>query len=189
MSTHAPSVVAPVGGGPLTHLLCVLSPVGAPSCPLTQPLRVPPRVGVPSYPLTELWRVAPRLSVPSCPLTSSVDALLSGCPLMSPHTAFVGAPTGGCPLMSPHRAPEGSSRGQGSPHVPSHLLWALSTVGVPSRSPCGCFPSEGPLTFPHTLWVSLRVPSHTRRPMGSWDALGGVWPAGRGRFSSPSTLP
>jgi len=25
--------------------------------------------------------------------------------------------------------------------------------------------------------------------MESWDALGGVWPAGRGRFSSPSTLP
>jgi len=24
--------------------------------------------------------------------------------------------------------------------------------------------------------------------MGSWGALGGVWPAGRGRFSSPSTL-
>jgi len=25
--------------------------------------------------------------------------------------------------------------------------------------------------------------------MASWGALGGVWPAGRGRFSSPSTLP
>jgi len=28
-----------------------------------------------------------------------------------------------------------------------------------------------------------------RRPMGSWDALRGVWPAGRGRFSSPFPLP
>ena len=28
-----------------------------------------------------------------------------------------------------------------------------------------------------------------RHPMGSWGASRGVWPAGRGRFSFPSTLP
>jgi len=28
------------------------------------------------------------------------------------------------------------------------------------------------------------MPLLPRRPMGSWDALRGVWPAGRGRFSS-----
>ena len=33
------------------------------------------------------------------------------------------------------------------------------------------------------------VPWWPRRPMGSWDALKGVWPAGQGRLSSPSTLP
>jgi len=33
------------------------------------------------------------------------------------------------------------------------------------------------------------VPWLPRRPMGSWGALGGVWPAGRGRFSFLSTLP
>ena len=37
-------------------------------------------------------------------------------------------------------------------------------------------------------WASS-VPWLPRRPMGSWGALGGVWPAGRGRFSFPSTLP
>ena len=33
------------------------------------------------------------------------------------------------------------------------------------------------------------VPWWPRRPMGSWDALKGVWPAGHARWSSPSTLP
>jgi len=33
------------------------------------------------------------------------------------------------------------------------------------------------------------VPWLPRKPMASWDALGGVWPAGRGTFSFPSTLP
>jgi len=33
------------------------------------------------------------------------------------------------------------------------------------------------------------VPLLPRRPMVSWGALRGVWPAERGRFSSPSTLP
>ena len=37
-------------------------------------------------------------------------------------------------------------------------------------------------------WASS-VPWLPRRPMGSWGALGGVWPAGRGRFSFPFTLP
>jgi len=37
-------------------------------------------------------------------------------------------------------------------------------------------------------WASS-VPWFPRRPMASWDALRGLWPAGRGRFSSPSTLP
>ena len=36
-------------------------------------------------------------------------------------------------------------------------------------------------------WASS-VPWWPRRPLGSWGALGGVWPAGRGRWSSPSTL-
>ena len=33
------------------------------------------------------------------------------------------------------------------------------------------------------------VPWLPRRPMGSWGASRRVWPAGRGRFSFPSTLP
>jgi len=33
------------------------------------------------------------------------------------------------------------------------------------------------------------VPWLPRRLMGSWGALRGMWPAGRGRFSFPSTLP
>ena len=33
------------------------------------------------------------------------------------------------------------------------------------------------------------VPWVPRRPMAPWGALGGVWAAGRGRFSSPSALP
>jgi len=37
--------------------------------------------------------------------------------------------------------------------------------------------------------MSQQVPWLPRRPMGSWGALGGVWAAGRGRFSFPSTLP
>ena len=37
-------------------------------------------------------------------------------------------------------------------------------------------------------WASS-VPWLPRKLMGSWDALGGVWPAGRGRFFFPSTLP
>jgi len=36
---------------------------------------------------------------------------------------------------------------------------------------------------------SSSVPWLPRRPMASWGALGRVWPAGRGRFSFPSTLP
>ena len=37
-------------------------------------------------------------------------------------------------------------------------------------------------------WASS-VPWLPRRPMAFWGALGGVWPAGRGRFSFPSTVP
>jgi len=33
------------------------------------------------------------------------------------------------------------------------------------------------------------VPWLPGRPMGPWGALRRVWPAGRGRFSFPSTLP
>jgi len=39
------------------------------------------------------------------------------------------------------------------------------------------------------LTMSSSVPWLPRRPMGSWGALRGLWPAGRGRFSSPSPLP
>ena len=38
------------------------------------------------------------------------------------------------------------------------------------------------------LWASS-VPWLPRKLMGSWDALEGVWPAGRRTFSFPSTLP
>ena len=38
------------------------------------------------------------------------------------------------------------------------------------------------------LWASS-VPWLPRKLMGSWGALGGVWPVGQGRFSFPSTLP
>jgi len=37
--------------------------------------------------------------------------------------------------------------------------------------------------------MQQKLPWLTRRPMAFWGALGGVWPAGRGRFSFPSTLP
>ena len=37
-------------------------------------------------------------------------------------------------------------------------------------------------------WASS-VPWLPRKLMGSWDASRGVWPAGQGRFSFPSTLP
>ena len=41
-----------------------------------------------------------------------------------------------------------------------------------------------------TGWPSASsVPWLPRRPMGSWGALKRVWPAGGGRFSSPSTRP
>jgi len=33
-----------------------------------------------------------------------------------------------------------------------------------------------------------KKPKHNM-PVGSWGALRGAWPAGRGRFSFPSTLP
>ncbi|GAB0196168.1 mitochondrial enolase superfamily member 1 [Grus japonensis] len=39
------------------------------------------------------------------------------------------------------------------------------------------------------LSMTSSVPSWPRRPMVSWAALRRPWPAGRGRFSSPSTLP
>jgi len=39
------------------------------------------------------------------------------------------------------------------------------------------------------LTMSQQCALLPRKVMGSWDALGGVWPAGRGRFSFPSTLP
>ena len=37
-------------------------------------------------------------------------------------------------------------------------------------------------------WASS-VPWLPRKPMASWGALGGVWPAGQGRFFFPSPLP
>jgi len=37
--------------------------------------------------------------------------------------------------------------------------------------------------------LTMSQPWLPRRPMVSWGALRRVWSAGRGRFSSPSTLP
>jgi len=39
------------------------------------------------------------------------------------------------------------------------------------------------------LTMSLQCALAARRLMGSWDVLGGLWATGRGKFSSPSTLP
>jgi len=39
------------------------------------------------------------------------------------------------------------------------------------------------------LTISQQCALVGKRSTGSWGALGGVWPAGRGRFSSLSTLP
>ena len=39
------------------------------------------------------------------------------------------------------------------------------------------------------LTISQQRALAAKRPMGSWGALRGVRPAGRGRFSFPSTLP
>ena len=57
---------------------------------------------------------------------------------------------------------------------------------LPSFNAQGAIPArfapESSMLGPSGVWGRTR-------PMGSWGALGGVWPAGRGRFSSPSTLP
>jgi len=39
------------------------------------------------------------------------------------------------------------------------------------------------------LTMSQQCALAAKKATGSWGALGGVWPAGRGRFSFPSTLP
>jgi len=39
------------------------------------------------------------------------------------------------------------------------------------------------------LTMSQQCALAAKKANGSWDALGGAWPAGRGRFSFPSTLP
>jgi len=39
------------------------------------------------------------------------------------------------------------------------------------------------------LITSQQCALAAKKAKGFWDALGGVWPVGRGRFSFPSTLP
>ena len=58
---------------------------------------------------------------------------------------------------------------------------------------CGCSvqwrrPADGDKWVTSWPWASS-VPWLPRRPVASWGAWRGVWPAGRGRFSFPSTLP
>ena len=74
-----------------------------------------------------------------------------------------------------------------------HLRWlrvSACTAGraAPRARVQGRNAGDGWSRLQRRGWAS-RATWVPRRPMGSWGALGGAWPAGRGRFSSPSALP
>jgi len=77
---------------------------------------------------------------------------------------------------------QGPAPGEKQPHAPVQA-WGLTWLRAPLQR--GTWVSWWMTGWP---WASS-VPWLPRRPMGSWGALRAVWPAGRGRFSFPSTLP
>ena len=74
---------------------------------------------------------------------------------------------------------QGPAPGKEQPHA-AVQAWGRSTGEQLSGEGPGC--PGGRQVNHEPAWLP-------RRPVVSWGALGGVWPAGRGRFSSPSTLP
>ena len=112
-------------------------------------------------------------------------------------------------LNGPKPARETSARrapaAAGEPRCPACPLPAPQSHPGPLRAPrlalgrarvcahaCGKLPngsSREPGDEAELVLQALRLQHQPRKPMGSWGESRRVWPAGRGRFSFPSTLP